>query len=196
MNPSIRLATINDLPDLRALWGQMVLEIKPTYPTGLQDKVALDTFTRQCALALTGEDSTAAIFLADHDNHVVGMLILDIQTRALGEPARFAFVHWLYVVPTLRQTGIATELIDMGAEYLLAKGVRHVELTTQPGRDDFSALGFQPLELRSHALITDVISVTAQKRKAWSPDPTANGVDETVTESTTNTSDTNVEVEE
>ena len=149
-NISIRLATLNDLPTIRALWHDMVQDMHVSYPTNVI--ASLDTFTRQVAMVLATPDSQGFLFLGS----VVGQepdafLVYEIQKRALGEPAEFAFVHYVYVRPRARSHGLLTKLASMAVEHMLVKGMTECEATVDPDAAKWWVdLGFSAYELRIH----------------------------------------------
>jgi GNAT superfamily N-acetyltransferase len=174
----IRFATIDDLPDIRTLWKHLGDGEPRDYPEGFFSKPAIDTFTRQIALALTTPEPTAFVLLAFPETSTpAGMMVLELQERAIGEPARYVFVHWLFTERTHRGQGIGTALIEMAAEFALSKGLSQAEITYQPGTQSWDHLQMVPFEIRAHAPLTQVLLRSEQKRQHWQPNQQANGLD-------------------
>jgi GNAT superfamily N-acetyltransferase len=175
----IRFATIDDLPEIRTLWKHLGADEPRAYPEGFFAKPAIDTFTRQIALALTVPEPTAFVLLAfpAPDEHPVGLMVLELQERSIGEPARYIFVHWLFTERTHRGQGIGTALIEMAAEFALSKGLAQAEITYQPGTTSWDYLQMAPFEVRAHAPLTQVLLRSEQRRQQWQPAREANGLD-------------------
>lgn len=176
---SIRFATIDDLPDIRMLWQALGEEESRTYPRDFWARPSIDAFTRQVALALTQPDPVAAVLLALEDGTPVGMLVLEVMERTLGNPPRYVFVHWLYILPRYRGKGIGNDLIEMAAEFALAQGLTTAEVTYSPGGPTWDHLGFQPFEIRAHSPLTQVLIGVEQRRagKGQVAHPPGNGYD-------------------
>jgi hypothetical protein len=157
-NISVKLATLQDLPSIRALWRALATEVAPTYPTNIL--AAIDTFTRSIALALAAQPAAAFCFLGARAGipDPEGFLLYEIQTRLLGEPSRMGFVHYAYVHPTARSHGILTAMAQMAAEHMLVQGLTEAEVTTQPASARWwTDLGFIPYETRSHCSIPHAV---------------------------------------
>jgi RimJ/RimL family protein N-acetyltransferase len=177
MNYSYRLATLADLPTLRALWRDFIVETDVPYPTNMLG--SLDTFTRQIAIALAQAPARVFAFLAEEPGHgvPVGMLIYEIQGRMMGEPERFGFIHCAFVDPGHRRQGLTAELAALAAEHMLAQGLQQAEITTVPANAGWSAFaGFVPYETRSHVPIALGLA-RLDKRRARLAAERGNGLD-------------------
>jgi GNAT superfamily N-acetyltransferase len=164
--PSLRLATIEDLPWIRALWRDMVTESPPAYPANLVGSI--DTFTRSVALALTAEPPQAWVFLAQLPESATpdAILTCEIQQRAIGEPTTTVFVHAIYTRPAVRGRGLGSALLERASEEMLARDVAYVELTTEPGRGEYwAALGAVAYETRWVARIADGLARVRRRRE-------------------------------
>jgi GNAT superfamily N-acetyltransferase len=153
-NIAVKLATLQDLPIIRALWRDLVVEAPPSYPTNILG--AIDTFTRSLALSLAAEPPGAFCFLGSRAGQPdpEGFFLYEIQVRLLGEPSRMAFVHYLYVAPAARGTGMSTALAQLACEHMLVQGVTELEATVQPGHETWwTDLGSEPYEVRCHGPI-------------------------------------------
>lgn len=163
--PTIRLATIEDLPWIRHLYRRMVLEDAPPYPTNILG--SLDAFTRSMAMALVQEPPAAWVFLAQLPASAMpdAMFGYELQVRALGEPSRLAFIHFIYTVPEAERRGLATTLLELAAEHMAAQGLTYVEATSVPGDLRFAPdLGFTIYEQRAYALVAGFPVGVARRR--------------------------------
>lgn len=164
--PIIRLATIEDLPWIRQLWREMLLEQPPAWPTAIMDSI--DAFTRSLALALVQSPPQAFVFLAQLPGSADpdAFLAYEIQVRQLGEPARLGFVHYCYTRPGARSQGLATTLAELTAEHMLAQGLLHVEITTLPDNQGWADFGFLPFETRHHAPLSGIADGAQRRRRS------------------------------
>jgi ribosomal protein S18 acetylase RimI-like enzyme len=164
--PTIRLATIEDLPWIRALWRDMVAEGGgPPYPTNIL--ASLDSFTRSLALALTQQPPQAFVFLAQlpASDTPDAYFAYEIQQRSLGEPSQLAFIHYIYTKPGARGHGLATTLLELGAEHMTAQGLAYVEATSTPDDTRFHDLGFTVYEYRGFAPVAGFPAAIAARRR-------------------------------
>jgi GNAT superfamily N-acetyltransferase len=163
--PTVRLATIEDLPWIRQLWRDMVREGNPTYPTNIL--ASIDNFTRSLALALTQQPPQAFVFLAQLPGSDVpdAYFAYEIQQRSLGEPSRLAFIHYIYTAPSARGHGLATTLLEIGAEHMAAHGLEWVEGTSVPNDPRFLDLGFTVYEYRAAAPVSGFPAAIAARRR-------------------------------
>lgn len=167
--PAIRFATIDDLPDIRALWKALGAEQTRPYPRQFWERPGIDTFTRQVALALTSPEGTGYVLLAEDDTRPVGFLLFEFHQREIGTPSHYVFVHWVYVDPAHRSSGVGTNLIQMAAEFALSHGLHDAEITYTPGTRLWDFLGFDPFEVRAHCSLTQVVVRCEERRKRWPP---------------------------
>jgi hypothetical protein len=163
--PTIRLATIEDLPWIRSLWRDMVSEGGPPYPTNILGSI--DAFTRSVALALTMSPPQAFVFLGQLPGSFTpdAFLAYEIQQRSLGLPSRLGFVHYCFTKPEARGHGLATTLCELGAEHMLAQGLTDAEITTVPGDQKWTDLGFIAYETRHHCPLAGVADAIARRRR-------------------------------
>src|SRR5262245_56420284 len=118
---TIRLATLTDLPAIRYLWKAFAEEPR-SYPHNIVG--SLDDFTRHLALAMAQQPCIVFCFLAEEETtrRPVGFFLYEIQSRFYGEPKRYGFVHYAYVIEGYRRQGILSALVEMGVEHGLAQG--------------------------------------------------------------------------
>jgi ribosomal protein S18 acetylase RimI-like enzyme len=178
MKPAIRLATLTDLPAIRLLWRDMAAELDYPYPENVA--AYLDTFTRQVALSLSADPPTVFFFLGQSDPDLPlpdAFVVYEIQQRQLGEPKKLAFVHYCYTAPHCRQSGMATALITMAVEHMIAGGLTVCEATTEPDKGQrWADLGFVDYEHRYH-VTTARMAVGLDARRQRAIERTTNGLD-------------------
>jgi|SRR5262252_7275024 len=171
---NIRIATLSDLPTLRALWRDFLLDTKLPYPMGVLDQI--DDFTRHLALALAQVPQTAFAFVAEAGQEPIGFLLYEIQRRALGQPDKYGFVHGIYVAPHWRRQGVSSAMTEIACEHGLAQGLVYGEITSAPDNPGWEALGFKPYEVRGQATIAHVLA-RLDKRRARLTAERGNGLD-------------------
>jgi GNAT superfamily N-acetyltransferase len=173
--PTIRLATIEDLPWIRALWRDFVTEFAPPYPRDVLGSI--DTFTRQCAMALTEPQPTTFCFLAADGDDPIGFLLYEIQQRAFGEPARLGFLAYVYVAPAYRARGLGVALLSLCGEHATAQGLVDCEMAVRPGDTQWDWCGFEPFEVRHHAPVALVVERLAAATARGAARHGGNGLD-------------------
>gem|GEM_PF-1250439 len=171
---NIRIATLSDLPTLRMLWHDFLVDTKLPYPMGVLDQ--MDDFTRHLALALAQVPQACFAFLAEVEREPIGFLLYEIQRRALGQPDRYGFVHGIYVHPAYRRQGVSSALTEIACEHGLAQGLTYGEITSAPENPGWQALGFKPYEVRGQAPIAQVLA-RLDKRRARRAAEQGNGLD-------------------
>jgi GNAT superfamily N-acetyltransferase len=162
---TIRFATLADLPSLRTMWSAMIREVPQQYPAAMTSPETLDDFTRQAARVLTDPYPVTFCLLAEIDGDPVGFHIFGFQRRDLGLPHEIVFCYAVYVDSAYRRTDVAEDLALVGAEYALAQGVTHCEITRVPGQAGRRGLGFTPFEVHSQAPLATIISRIDQRRQ-------------------------------
>ena len=170
----IRLATIDDLPDLRSLWRDLMTELAPPYPGDIV--AGLNDFTRQLAISLTASPQTAFAFVATVEGKAVGFILYEIQYRLIGEPKRLGFVHHCYVAPAARRQGITNALGEVMGEHMLAQNLQVCEVTYIPGEQLWEHCGWTPFMIRAHGEIPALLN-NLDHRRAESKKRAANGLD-------------------
>jgi hypothetical protein len=176
--PRIWLATIIDLPFIRLLWKAMAEEVATheSYPARILN--SLDDFTRSAALALTAQPPVVFFFLGQTpDSPDPDILcVYEVQHRAIGEPLKIAYIHYLYVAPPARHRGITSLLSPIVGEHMLAQGLQVVEITTPIGRNWWTDLGMTPYEQRCWIPIArGMVGLEERTKRAMLA--TANGLD-------------------
>lgn len=160
---SIRLATVLDIAVIRNLWRDFVTDLDAAYPSDVL--AGIDDFTRSCATVLAAVPTQTFAFLASNSQQEpIGFLIYEIQHRALGQPARYAFVHYCYVAPPYREAGVAGELGAAAGEHALAQGIEHFEVTHPMEQTVWDHLGCTRYEVRAHMPIAAGIAKVTQRR--------------------------------
>jgi GNAT superfamily N-acetyltransferase len=165
-NYSIRLATIEDLPELRQLWRDLVVTMQPTaegaYPRDTLNDV--DDWTRSVAREFTKTPATGFLFVAERDKRLLGFLLYEIQHRLLGEPKRFAYCHHLFVRPEGRGMGIGPALSEVYLEHALAQGLEECEASYAPDATWVRSQPYLPWVTRCHASIGSILAHFDKRR--------------------------------
>jgi ribosomal protein S18 acetylase RimI-like enzyme len=170
-----RIATLSDLPTLRALWRDFIAETAVPYPAKIAD--GLDTFTRSVAIALAQTPTTCFAFLAEHAGEPIGLLLYEIQSRLIGEPQRYAFVHCAYVAPAHRARGVTGALATLATEHAIAQGISHGELSARPENPGWGPYAdFTAFEVRYYAP-TDLVLRALDRRRTARVRQSGNGLD-------------------
>jgi GNAT superfamily N-acetyltransferase len=160
----IRFATLADLPVVRTLWMAMIREVPQAYPSGMTSAATADDFTRQASAVLSDPNPVTFCLLAEVDGVAIGMHIFGFQRRDLGQPSVVVFCYSIYVHPDHRRTDVAEDLALVGAEYAVAQGVTHCEMTRVPGQALRRGLGFTPFEIHSQAPLATIIAQIDRRR--------------------------------
>lgn len=132
---TIRLATLTDLPALRAIWQEYVHTMtdgkEGYYPRNVLG--SLDDWTRSVGMALSKVPATSFIFLAEHGQELLAFLLWEKQHRLIGEPHELAYCHHLFVRPSAQGQGIGPALSEVYCEHALAQGLTECEASYYPG---------------------------------------------------------------
>jgi GNAT superfamily N-acetyltransferase len=165
----IRRATYADVPGLRRLFAMLVAELEAVrpvnYPTHNADD--LDAFTLLTARRIAN-DPTLLCYVAvdDATGEAVAFLGGEVGQRALGQPRIFGAAHWLYVMPHVRNQGLARALVRLACEDLVAIGITHVELAALRGDLQWATRGWIPYLIHHVLPIEAVIAGAAEERPA------------------------------
>lgn len=145
----VREATPRDLESVVALRVALLRE-HPDHP--VYGRLREDVTDRARELYIVQLRSTLeAIFLAEVNNHVVGILrCVESMGSPLLDPARYAYVSSVYVRPEARRRGVLHALVRAAERWSLARDLDHMRLHNVAGSDDaegaWSALGFEVVE--------------------------------------------------
>jgi GNAT superfamily N-acetyltransferase len=149
----IRHATTSDLAAAAAAAGELLRELGSTPPPLL----AMETAAR----GLLDDPRTGALFVAEGDGAIVGMLAASWQS-AMHVPGRYALIQDLWVHPSWRSGGVGGGLLAALSELTRERGLARVEVGL-PG-ERFAGLaateafylanGFTPLGLRMRQGLT------------------------------------------
>jgi GNAT superfamily N-acetyltransferase len=173
MDGTIRRATFADVPALRRLFAQLVVELEAArpvaYPTHTADD--LDVFTLLTARRLETDPTLLCYVAADATGELVAFLGGEIAQRALGHPRIFGAAHWLYVAPAARGQGIARGLVRLACEDLVTAGVTHVELAAVRGDLQWATRGWIPYLIHHVLPLEAVIAGAAERPTPAAPEP-------------------------
>lgn len=105
-----------------------------------------DGYARFLASQLTKEDDV--VFVAERAGEVVGYVFAGVEPRSWKElRAEAGFIHDVLVVESARGTGTGERLVEVAAEWLVARGVASVMLWTAAKNEGaqrlFERLGFR-----------------------------------------------------
>lgn len=135
MDYSIRLATITDLPALRAIWCEYVKYMTGSNPNYYPRNVLgdVDDWTRSVALALSKVPATSFVYMAERGEELLAFLLWEKQHRLIGQPHDLAYCHHLFVRPHAQGHGIGPALSEVYCEHALAEGLTECEASYFPG---------------------------------------------------------------
>ena len=117
------------------------------------------------------DDSLSAIFVAEEDNSVVGMLIA--QSR-VGLPyaatEKSGYIRDVSVTKSFRRTGIGKKLVEAGIKFLESVDVEYIDLITgaenQISNDFWEEMGFkETLKVRSLLLSSELKQNNSDRKK-------------------------------
>ena len=151
--PTIRLATLQDLPWLRQLHGAFAEETTAVSHYPGVDEVELDHFVTAFVLAFKN-DPTFFCFVAVEDSTktIVGYLGGSVLTRMIGTPHEVLTAHWLYVTPDWRGRGLARQLCGAGIAWVREHCPTVTTIDMTSGLDSpWAAWGFHPFLVHFHA---------------------------------------------
>ncbi len=131
----LRLALLREHPD-HPIYGRLRADV---------DKRARELFAAQ--IRATGE----SIFLAERDGSVVGILrCVESLGSPLLEPARYAYISSVYVLPEARRAGVLRALLAAAERWARARGLEQMRLHNVAGSEGaegaWAAMGFGVVE--------------------------------------------------
>lgn len=145
----VREATTRDLDHVVALRVALLRE-HPDHP--VYGRLREDVTDRARELYTAQLRSThEAIFLAEMDNEVVGILrCVESTGSPLLDPARYAYVSSVYVKPHARRCGVLHALLHTAERWSVVRDLDQMRLHNVAGSADaegaWSALGFEVVE--------------------------------------------------
>ena len=147
--PRVRAASVRDLDAVVALRVALLRE-HPDHP--VYGRLRPDVTPRARDLFATQLRSTMeTIFLAELDREVVGILrCVETIGSPLLEPARYAYVSSVYVLPAQRRRGVLRALLLAADGWSRGRGLDEMRLHNVAGsglaEQAWSALGFDVVE--------------------------------------------------
>jgi GNAT superfamily N-acetyltransferase len=145
----VREATLRDLDAVVALRLALLRE-HPEHP--IYGRLRADVSAKARELFASQLRSTMeAIFLAELEGAVVGVLrCVESVGSPLLEPARYAYVSSVYVMPEARRRGVLRALLRAADRWARARGLAQMRLHNVAGSAEaegaWSALGFAVVE--------------------------------------------------
>ncbi len=147
---SIRLAIREDLPQLTALWEELM-----GMHAGLHQAFALAPNALRLARQSLGarlRDPHTRIFTYDKEGKLHGMLIAHYESsQSFHRLQRRGYIAETIVRAPHRGTGIGKRLVNAACDWLYAMGADYVELQVAPANlsalDFWEGQGFGPLTL-------------------------------------------------
>jgi GNAT superfamily N-acetyltransferase len=111
--------------------------LEPSWPRG---ETAADDYVRFLHREVAAHDG--AIFMAEIDGAVVGFIcvVAAMPPGAPDDPAAYAWVHDVFVLPEHRRQGVATALLSAAEQFGLARGAREMRLGVIDRNADARAL--------------------------------------------------------
>ena len=99
--------------------------LEPSWPPG---EKAADDYIRFLHREVAVHDG--AIFMAEIDGAVVGFIcvVAAMPPGAPDDPATYAWVHDVFVLPERRRQGVATALLSAAEQFVRARGARELRL--------------------------------------------------------------------
>lgn len=147
----LRRATLDDLPELVALWSHYIREHQsnPAYrrlpPRGLDER-------RKAFARRLDEESSAVFVLAREDGGLDGMLVCFVErNEPYFQPPRYARLQTPYVRRDARRRGNLQRLLE--AAFVWAREQEMTEIRLHMGADNLLAnaiaeeLGFEAVEI-------------------------------------------------
>lgn len=146
---SVRPATTRDLETVVALRIALVREHgqNPIYR-----RLRPDVTTRARRLFAQQLDNPSEVtFLAERDGRAVGILrCVDSAGSPLLQPAQYAYVSSVYVIPEARRSGVMKALVDHAVAWARSAGLDEFRLhsvaDSPEANSAWDALGFQIVE--------------------------------------------------
>ena len=131
----LRLALLGEHPD-HPIYGRLRTDVTPR---------ARELFGTQL------RSNLESIFLADCDGEIAGILrCVESIGSPLLEPARYAYVSSVYVLPESRRRGVLRAMLAAAEKWARARGLDQMRLHNVAGSDSaepaWSALGFAVVE--------------------------------------------------
>lgn len=155
---AVELATLGDLDRVVELWSALAEEQRQhgshltTTPNRslMREALAQHVVDHTCLVGREGEDTAAP---------VVGFVSFDVERDGLDRDVERGVIQNLYVVPSARNRGLGSELLDAAEDALSAAGVDRIVLeamaANEAGRRFYEARGYEPHRVTYERPATD-----------------------------------------
>jgi len=165
--PLLRRARPGDLPQMMALQNALseLQESMCALPRPANWRARLEQQLRSFLA-----DRNAAIFVAEAQGQLIGMLVCTIRDTS-HESAVPAVGHIsdVYVLPQCRRLGIASGLVALALRFCAQRGISHMRLSTlpndEPANGFWEHLGFRPAMVSRIAALDDVGNALRKRRR-------------------------------
>jgi ribosomal protein S18 acetylase RimI-like enzyme len=157
MNVIIRQATEADFDPV----GRIFADENKFHADLLPDRfqIADPIMTREWFHEIIGNENKA-LLVADLNNELVGLILIELRTNPddpIFVPRRYAYVDEVAVTTSQRGQGIGRLLMAQAHEWIVAQGVKEVELNVWESNTGaiafYEELGYQPLRRRLRFLL-------------------------------------------
>jgi GNAT superfamily N-acetyltransferase len=148
-SPVVRQASAKDLPAILALRLALLREHAHN---AIYGRLRTDAEERAAKLfAAQLQAPNEVIFLAELDGEIVGVLrCIQSSGSPLLEPAQYAYVSSVYVVPRARERGVLRALLASADEWCVGRGLEEMRLHNAADNPlanaAWEALGFEVAE--------------------------------------------------
>lgn len=151
--PTIRLATLADLPLLHQLWNGLCIE-QDAWRTA-EDTLSWtqDTATRLERQATGDPDVYCRLAEDAVSGSPLGFLAGWVEVRRIGHPHRYWMADHLYVVPAARGRGVGAALIRDGMTHAAKCGMDTLECVALATDPQWAARGWTPTLTRYRATL-------------------------------------------
>ncbi|KRL86516.1 hypothetical protein FC50_GL000765 [Lacticaseibacillus pantheris DSM 15945 = JCM 12539 = NBRC 106106] len=154
---SIRTATLTDAPGIARLHQQLIGELAQLNPTMFQPLDQPDL--QAVAQYIVGDSATAFVH-----GHAPDDAFATVTTATTGKgpgiiPHRFAYLVDIYVAPSVRRQGVATELLTAVRQWARDQSLDFIQLNVAAQNDAATALyhqlGYKPQYTTLQQPLTD-----------------------------------------
>ena len=160
----IREMTANDMPQVLALWHELIEHHKPINHSLYQVKMSADmTYERWLDRRL--KEDGGKVWLAVNDDEIVGYVLIMMGFRSpVYEVNNVGMICDLIVTQRVRRMGVATSLVSHAMLALLNQGVETVQVNYDEGNQEatgfWTKMGFAPrlIEAYRHLQASDMVT--------------------------------------
>jgi GNAT superfamily N-acetyltransferase len=128
----------NNLFEIKHLWEQLN-ELHKQKSNNFKDYYARFTFEKR--MESIHEKENFAVFIAEHDEEIVGYTIVSCL-KDLGE------IDSIFLIPTLRNSGLGKKLIEKAEEWLSEQNINKIVISVADGNEAvfpfYQSLGYHP----------------------------------------------------